>query len=262
MNAPIVVTGMGRSGLTWMQWLLSQHHNIHIHGQNPNLPWSELWNWHETLKRQGQWAQRINRQCGYQVRYFAGSDAERTREVFAGLLKGWLTGFGPAKPRWGFRWEELCADPEAVYQLETLWPQARWVVCIRDPFQMIQSAKNTSAPGLDPEQAAANWVRACKFAESHDPARVVAIQLDRLRNACNDRRKASVQKVLRCLGEAPSDSVQQFVRHWPLVERIQPESRRSFVLSDETKQRLIEEVPDLLHWMRRLGYLAPELAKC
>lgn len=35
--SPIIISGLGRSGTTWMQWFLSQHPRIHIHGQLPDM---------------------------------------------------------------------------------------------------------------------------------------------------------------------------------------------------------------------------------
>ena len=95
---PIIVTGTGRSGTTWMQWLLSHHPRIHIHGQLPALPFTVLSEWYEKLVAQGQWAQESNARLSYEIAHYAGSDKERCRDVFREMFRGYMTGFGPEKP--------------------------------------------------------------------------------------------------------------------------------------------------------------------
>jgi len=252
---PILVTGMPRSGTTWMQWFLSRHPRIHVHGQPPNLPWRAFWDWHQTMMRRGAWSVKANQQHGYEIAHYAGSDPVRSEAVFKRMFRDWLTGHGPEKPRWGVKWLRACADEPMVEQFESLWPETRWVVCMRDPFVSLSSQKNTFVPGQDVQEYVVGWVRTCEFLDAHDAHRVVAVQLDRLERQSEDERCAAMRRVLACVSEAPSDATDAFVRQWPRVHKVVPDEKREFVLSEDRKQELLKEVPKLRFSMEAMGYL-------
>jgi hypothetical protein len=253
-DAPIIVTGMGRSGTTWMQWCLCQHPRIHVHGQSPGIHWHEFWSWYERLVECGKWARKSNRVLGYEVAHYAGSPPGRCRDVFKRMFHDYMAGNGPNKPRWGLKWGALCIEPNAVSQLESLWPQARWVVCVRDPFLTINSVKNTFDPDLDIHRFAARWVDVCAFVESHDPRRVVMVQMDKLSEQTAEARRAVMARVFTCVGERPTAETGRFLRRWPVVHKVKPDDRRTFALSEREKRALLDEVPKLGACIERLGY--------
>jgi len=254
---PIMVSGLGRSGTTWMQWFLSSHPRIHVHGQSPKLPWHRLWGWYRTLVDQGRWAAEANRRVGYRCAHYAGSDAARCGELFREMFRRYMTGYGPTRPRWGLKWIDLASNPKAVRQWESLWPDTRWVICVRDPFLTIASAKNTFVPDLNLRAYAGRWVRTCRFIHEHDSGRVVSVQLDRLRGQTFEARRAAVGRVLALIGERPSAGTDDFLRRWPVVHKVTPDEKREFTLAQETRQMLLDEVPELGLWMQRLGYAVP-----
>jgi len=256
---PIIVSGMARSGTTWMQWFLSQHPRIHVHGQPPNLPWNAFWKWYQTLMEHSAWSVKGNRHHGYEIAHYAGSPPERCRAVFKRMFREYLTGHGPDRPRWGLKWLDLCANPKMVGQFESLWPQTCWIVCLRDPFVSLSSQKNTFVPSVDLHKYAAGWVRTCEFVKSYDPRRVVAVQIDKLDKQTPDARQAALECVLACLGEEPSQETEEFLRRWPLVHKVIPDQQRRFVLSDEQKRSLLDEVPQLAACMEEMGYLPGSL---
>jgi hypothetical protein len=253
---PILVSGMPRSGTTWIQWLLCQHPRIHVHGQSPNLPWNAWWEWQKTLVRQSAWSVQANRHHGYEIAHYAGSDAERSKAVFKRMFRDWLTGHGPEKPRWGLKWLRSCAIEGMVEQFESLWPETRWVVCVRDPFVSLSSQKNTFVPNQDLREYALDWVRTCMFLESRDAKRVIGVQIDKLHRATQEQRRATIERVLSRVGEGPSDETDAFVSRWPRVHKVKPDHERKFALSEHQKQRLLEEVPGLGRCMERMGYAA------
>lgn len=256
-EAPIIVTGPNRSGTTWMQWFLSQHPRIHIHGQTPNIPWHSFWNVSQTMVEQGDWARRANLQVGYEIAHYAGSDRQRSRDIFCRALREFLSGFGPFKPRWGVKWLDMCAEPGAVDQVEWLWPQTRWIVCIRDPFVTISSTKNTFVPDVDGPALAQIWVRTCQFVESHHGDRVALFQVDLLARQTETGRREAIERVLDCVGEEPTEETDRFVSQWPLVHKVRADDERTFVLSDEEKFRLLRDVPLLGFYLRKMGYDVP-----
>ena len=253
-DSPIIVTGAGRSGSTWMQWFLSQHPRIHIHGQPPMLRWHTLWHWSQTLIEQGEWARKANERVGYEIAHYAGSSADRAREVFRCCTRDFLCGFGPTKPRWGVKWIGLCEQLGAIGQFESLWPEARFVVCLRDPFATINSLKSTFVPDADIELCASKWVDACRFVESHDAQRVVAVQMDQLEKQSWPQRKAAMDRVMECIGEKACPETDEFLKRWPTVHKVTPDAKRTFQLSEEQKQTLLDEVPGLTHSMEQLNY--------
>ena len=254
-DRPIIVSGPACSGTLWTQWFLSQHPRLHVHGQPPGVPWDFFWGWFQTLRRRGQWSERINRRIGHEVPYYAGSDPKRTEIAFKRLVRRWITGFGPEKPRWGLRWPGLCARREAVRQWESLWPETRWVICLADPFATIELAKSMLAPNLDLQEAAAQWVATCEFLQSQDPSRIVLLQMDKLRHGGEYPKRRAVERLLACVGETPSKETEAFLRRFPISRAIPSSGDRRFVLSDEAKQALAEEVPGLVPCMKRMGYL-------
>ncbi|HID75821.1 MAG TPA: hypothetical protein EYP56_07470 [Planctomycetaceae bacterium] len=257
LEMPIVVTGMARSGTTWVQWFLSEHPRIHIHGQEPKLHWADLWHWYQKLVEHGRWAVRANRLQGYGVPHYAGSGPQRCREIFKRLVREYMTGLGPpveAKPRWGLKWIGLAARGEAAWQFASLWPEARWVVCVREPFAAMASLKNTFAPELDVRQFAASWVATCRFIEACDRGRLAVVQLDKLAGEGQAGRKAGLDEVLECVGEEPSEETDEFIRQWPVVHKVKPDEERSFRFTGEEKQRLVAEVPGLAEQMEKMGH--------
>ncbi len=255
---PILVTGPMCSGARWMQRFLSQHPRIHVHGQPPEIAWETLWGWHETLQGHGTWAEKINRNTPSAAPYSAGSGPRRTAEVFRRMLRDWLTGFGPPKPRWGLVWPGLCADSSAAEQWEKLWPQTCWIVCLCHPLRTIELAKSTLWPDLDPRALARQWVASCQFLERHGAKRAAVFQADRL--AGYAQRRAAIDRVLARIEEKPAGQAEAFLRRWPVTPGTPGE--RKFLLSDEAKESLAEEVPELEHFMRRLGYpVRPRVAQ-
>jgi hypothetical protein len=256
-KAPIMVSGLGRSGSTWMLWFLSQHPRIHVHGQSPNLPWHRVWQWYQTMVIQGQWAARSNRHVGYAVAHYAASGGRRCRKIFKRLFREYMTGYGPRKPRWGLKWIDFCADPEAVCQFISLWPETQWVIMLRDPFLTINSAKNTFNPAADPLEHAARWVRVCRFIESYDAGRLVSVQIDRLGCQTERERRDALGRVLACLGEEPCRETEQFIREWPTVHKVKAEEKRTYAISPEQKQAVLEQVEGLSFYLEKMEYLGP-----
>jgi hypothetical protein len=251
---PIVVTGLGRSGTTWMQTLLSQHPRIHIHGQSPNIPWQTLWQWYETLIEQGQWSQSANRQTGYDIPHYAGSLPRQAHELFKQMFHGYFTGNGPETPRWGLKWLRLPYHAKSGSQFEVLWPETLWVVCIRDPFRTVESMKNTFVPDLDVAEWLTMWVRMCEFVTTHDDRRVTLLQLDRLATLDTEQRLGATRDLLHRLGESPTVETDAFTRRWPIIHKVKPDGARSFRLSDAQKNELFQSVRGLQEYAARLGY--------
>jgi hypothetical protein len=256
-SAPIIVTGLGRSGTTWMQHFLSRHPRIHIHGQPPGFDWSHWWQWYQRLLGGCQFSEIANRNAGYKLLHFAGCRAERWTRMFKRLLIDYMCDLGEKKPRWGMKWLELCSHPTWARQFISLWPDTRWVVCIRDPFVTIASAKNTFVPNLEPEHYAGLWVETCRFAHQHDPARTVIVQIDQLARQGHKERQAAMDRVVECCGESPTAEMRQFVRAWPIIHKVVPDGQRRYSMDPRQQEELLRKVGELSEWIVRMGYSLP-----
>ena len=253
-RSPIIVSGLGRSGSTWMQFFLSSHPDVHIHGQSPNIPWSKFWNWSETLRRQAEWAVRSNEHVGYDPAHYAGSSPDQINDVFRRMFYEYMTGFGPRRPRWGLKWIGLCANPKAVEQWESLWPDIRWIVCIRNPFAVIESLKNTFDPDMDPARHARRWVATCRFAESHASKRTIPFSIDHLSSESPQRRLDFMRSLAAKLDLPWAESWNDAIDQWPVVHKAKPDENRTFRLTSADKRRLLRETDGLAALMEKWGY--------
>lgn len=251
-DAPIFVSGIPRSGTTWMQWFLCQHPEIHIHGQLPMFDWQDGWKWYRQLVEAARVAQRSNWEIGYEVPHYAGSDEGRCRRLFADFMRGYLCGFAAEKPRWGIKSLKWCVEPGIVDQVESLWPEARWIVCVRHPFLAVASEKNTFRPDVDLPAAVRGWVQVCEFAQRHDPRRTVVFQIDRV--ADQEQRIHSTARVLACIGVRHTAETLHAVRGFPIIHKVKPSDQRTFHFCEGDKKRLLKDVDRLEHWMREMGY--------
>ena len=138
-RSPIFVTGHPRSGTTFLQHLLSTHPNIEIFGQETaDLKWGE---WLRAAVSGVDAAAASNEELGYDVPHYAAPRG--TAAVAKRLLEfveWYLTG-GKQVARWGVKSLGQCrVAPELVMEV---WPDTRWVVCIRNPFHCAESLRNT-----------------------------------------------------------------------------------------------------------------------
>jgi hypothetical protein len=208
----------------------------------------------------GALADRANKSIEYKVAHYAGSGPTRCLDIFRHLIREFYTGHGPPRPRWGIKWLGLCADPDAVAQIETLWPETRWVICLRDPFRTVESVKNTFLPDADTDRLrdfAADWVRSCRFASTHTQRRTIGLLFDRLNSQSPKARLAMLNRTLALIDEQPTPETDSFVGEWPTVHKAKPDDARTFRLSPSDRRELLRDVDGLADCMESLGYPIP-----
>ena len=137
-------------------------------------------------------------------------------------------------------------------QVESLWPEARWIVCIRDPFRTIESLKNTFGADIPTETIAASWVDVCRFAAAHDPNRTIVFQLDKLIDF--SLRKHETEQVLNLLGQSHTEETRLFLCDHPVIHKNKPDDQRHFHLSPDDRLQLLDTVEGLREWMEELNY--------
>ncbi|MEZ6129155.1 MAG: sulfotransferase [Planctomycetaceae bacterium] len=251
-DAPIFVTGMPRSGTTFLQHLLSQHPNIVIHGQEPaGCAWGD---WLNQLVDGVDFATRSNEHLRYaSLHYAAPQSAAEVVQRFLPFVKWYLTG-GQGSVRWGVKSLTQCRiASRAILQV---WPQARWVVCIRDPFRSLESLRNTYDQKQQIETATAIqwWTEAVHFAYTQSAA--MPILFDQLFTP--EERRQQTKAVFEFLEESVSAEVLRFVTEWPSIHQVVPEDLRTYRISECERNRMLNSNAEFRDWVERLGYAGTE----
>jgi len=244
--SPIFVAGVPRSANTWMQVALSKHPRIHITGHPPQTVTPELRGFHTRRVEAGRLAGQWNKERAED--HFAGADRETCARAFAEYLRSVWTGYADqVKPRWGLKilW------PKDIDLFTELWPAARWIVCVRHPWRVIESHKNTLSTKATPDQIARNWVRSIRF--GLDSPAAMIWQIDR---TFPESRVAKMVDLLRFVGEpldATESPILQFAAEAPVVHKRTHKERGTWEIDNNTRARLlgIDGIPETA---KQMGY--------
>lgn len=237
-ESPILIAGLPRSGNTWMQFALSQHPRLHIHGHLTKLLPSTLKQWLDSLVDSGRQAAKWNAGLNYDVPHHAGCEPEVCKRLFADMLRGFLTGFGPAKPRWGFK---SLSDSLGFYR--QLWPQLRAVVPIRHPRVTYESMLNTQQNPPRAEVFCKRWLQSVEVANGQEWS--MPWFTDKLQGASLQDRRLQIARVLAFLGEDRQQKVMDFAARNPVIHKLVPDDDRKKRLNERSWQTLLAEVPGL-----------------
>jgi len=266
MEDPIIITGTGRSGSTFLQWFLSSHPDIHISGEE-TLPWRAMMQFYEQLSKAGKTGGQFNETTRkndreifnfkpdwekYRVPHWCGSDEERTNRIFRKMMNEFITGYGKKSRRWGFKSVWRCDDPELAEKFfERLFPNVKWVIACRHPFRSYESEVNNDHPYKDLTHWLRGWVRNIHFASKEN---AVLVQVDKMRDASHDQRTECLQRVLDFVGEKSTPETEQFIKDWPVVNKEKPDNVRRFMVDKEIKNEKIAFFPHLKEYMSILNY--------
>lgn len=240
----IVVTGPGRSGTTFIQHALCAHPRIWIHGQ-ATFPFSESLTWLNRLTACAKSAVAENERLGYAVPHFAGSPPEQTRRHFADMLTRYWTGFGEQREQWGIKAPWLGFNETERNALLLLWPEARFICCIRHPATTYQSLVSTFHPKMEVRDFAKRWTAAARFASRHA---VAICRVDQWDELPTEDRKARFAETLAALGEQPTPETDVFIEAWPRVHKVTENEERKAVACD------MRRYGRLRRYMREFGY--------
>ena len=250
----IIVTGTPRAGTTFMQWFLSQHPKVHIHGQEPKVNFSQWFSFLDRMIESGEWGIKSNKSNDvkeYPVLHYSGSDQQRCEAIFRQMFKEFITGFGPNKPNWGAKFLWCVTKQSNVDRFTHLWPDVKWVVCLRDPFVSFNSQKNTFVKDQDINGWLERWIATAEFALSH---KCILFQIDKLQNATKDEKEQKLNTVLSYIGETPSKETDSFISDWPTVHKVRQNKDRTFAISDKRREEMIDKHPKIISLMQQLGY--------
>lgn len=252
MESPIFVTGMPRSGTTLFQEFLSKHPRILIHGQEPvDFRWGD---WLQTVVRGAAFSLESNTAIESSEPHYAGAvEPEWAAGLFLNFVRDFLCGVRESL-RWGLKSLTQCRI--AADSILQKWPGARWIVCVRHPFRSIESLRNTFDPGKNHSLDVLRgwWTDAVEFGRLRPQAKLVLI--DRL-SSMEDRRRM-VSEVFGFLGETPTESIWRFVEEWPVIHKVVPDDKRTYILPDQERQDLLKANPQFADLAEDLGYLDKE----
>lgn len=245
---PILVSGPGRSGSTFLQFLLSQHPDCEIYGQTGcgrqgADVWSQLFDLRKTMRLRAAWMRRTNDRIGYEVPHYSGSDRERGDQLWGQFVKEYFRGDRPDTWHWGIKSNAACVLQPFRAAVNQAWGGGRYVMCIRDPWETYLSLKGTFAPQTKLVQFLETWIACATM-----PA-VQVFQIDRIE--ARNRIEATSQ-LLSALGLTHCDKTIEFVRRWPPVHRIE-HRHEARVESDEVRQAF-DAHPDWPRVIEGLGY--------
>ncbi len=255
-NAPILVSGPGRSGTTFMQWFLSSHPNIQIFGQ-PYIPvayWTDVIAKIDAANTE---VEKVNTAhpvfSAYPHPHHAGGTTGTFEKALAELVASHYTGYGATgKPRWGLKAVWSCADPGDRIAVRRLFPKAKWITCIRDPFDTLESIRSTFVRDYPIEKFFEKWAMAVEFATA---TKTPLVHIDHLYKSSPETRKKKLDAVLEYLGEKPTADTDDFIREWPIVHRNVGE-RAPWKISDDGIRQQLDENYRLVCAMYTAGYLS------
>jgi len=241
--APIIVSGPGRSGTTFTAALLQHHEDLRVLTQVPVLMDAWLLMWRECMDSARIHGRRKRYDC-CGVRSY-----EVARDLWCDSLLRFLNDGKRVRKRWGVKWLWLVSNSEWTELLSIVWPNIRWVVCIRDPVATYESSCSTFVhqDKLPWSEFCRRWILAEQFARTQA---TFVVQMDKIDES---QREATVRAMLDSLDLSRTKRVAQFVHKWPAIWRrdaVAPH-RPEYTLS---QSEIGSTPPRMIEAMERLGY--------
>lgn len=223
-DQPIFILSLPRSGSTWLQHALNQHEDIYIGGQFP---------WHGgnfklvfdtvlTMRNASHAPSPRYKSCEYSgctKAYFDSAATTFLRDVLVGQDSA-----GRCRS-WGLKTLLVRRT-----MLGVLWPQARIVVCTRDPIKIIESMMNTFVPNVKAHNVMSAFV---ELADEASKSGAFLWHTD-----C-DHKEEQMSQLLSFLGEAQSDLCLSFARENRVVHKVKPDHERNKKLTAKQRESLM-----------------------
>ena len=171
------------------------------------------------------------------------------------MIYEFISGYGNQKPgqtKWGHKALWLCARKKEVETLKRVWNNAKWIVCIRDPFLSFESQKNTFVKKQNLEEWIDLWIKSYEFYKSNNES--FLFQIDKLSQKSNEEKEEIICDILRFLGELKTTETDKFISEWKVIHKASPDDERDFKLGDKRKNEMFEKYSKLKTYMQELGY--------
>jgi hypothetical protein len=188
---------------------------------------------------------------GYQCPHYAAesADPQKTSAQFLSFIRDYLTN-GLASSRWGLKSLFQCRVTASL--ILNVWPETRWVVCIRDPIRSFESLRNTFDQNANYSliKLAHEWCKAVLFGLFHPNATLV--RFDQLGTA--DERHLRIAELFEFLEEGYWPEVREFVDQWPIIHKVVPDENRQFRFNSLEQEQLLTDCPLLSRLAQKLNY--------
>ena len=253
-ESPIIIIGPGRTGSTWMQWCLTKHPNIYISGQNP-FDWNNFFEFHEYCKEKGIHGINAAKHVGYNIHHHTGCSEEKLRKYFAAFIKNYVTGNDDKRKRWGGKFLNLFGD--IANKFEYFFPKTKYIVCIRHPFNVFESYKNTFGKNNTErtfDQWMNSWVNYVQWWESNqDKAFLFRIDNPIMKNT--EQRIQIINNIFAMIEEPIHSNVTQFIINFNIVHKVTEDDSRTFKLTKKEKTDMLNKNEKLKNYMEHFIYL-------
>jgi hypothetical protein len=243
-ESPIVIGGLGRCGSTFLQNLLSSHPLVHIYGQFPPAQIIDVvgfMRFQQRLVEAGKWSEAANETPICDWPHYAGSDEKRTRELIRHFVRDWFCGFPVStKTHWGLKALSLAYHEPYRDVWESWFPETRYIICVRDPFDSYQSAKNT----VNPKAVLDDWLH--RFV--HLIQRHCASNYSRLFHLAGidvAERDIAIADLLDFLDLPPDESMNCIVNAWPTVHKRKSDAERDFKVANQQREQAMGRIDGL-----------------
>lgn len=190
----------------------------------------------------------------YPVPHFAGCSPSRTKSLFKRFIHDYFTGMSiNHKELWGLKHLWIFANKQAIKQIEEIFPDCRWVVCVRHPFKAYNSQKNTFVKDQNLDIFLKSWVGNIKNAQEKENATI--IQVDKTTDLSFAQRKKTMNNLLTWIGVGATDQTIKFVEEWPRVHKADfARSKEKFELPSKVIAEQLEKNSDLRVLMDEMQY--------
>lgn len=253
-KAPIMVSGYGRSGTTWMQNFLSLHSDIKIYGQQRPA----LTHWHDLYKNIAEWADQ-NEKSNSEVKtgimpHYAGMNKATFKKEFSKFFINYFTSLGHVKSKyWGFKALNICSYRLMVDFINEICGGSKWIVCIRNPVVAYSSHARNFPDSLNTfERMIDTWYNVAKA--GYDNPDMLLIDVVGIASNTLEQRMMKFDFLWEFLNIEPVDANIEAVRAYEKIHHI---NNYEWAVSKKEFDRVVKMKPYVQEFLDMFQYTYP-----
>lgn len=248
---PVFISGPGRSGTTWLQKFLNESYHFEIKGQLP-MELSYFSEFLDVLEKTSSFTKEYNENPNLGEADFTGYNIpQKNRLIVAEAFYQFLgyTDFTNAY-HFGFKAIWSVTKPEEKEALNRLFPNAKYIICIREPYKTYKSIVNTFEPNMEFEWFMESWIKSLEFYEENDNA--ILFEIDKLANLTPVDRVTEMNKFLEFFNSELTPGQMIMLNQWKTVHKFIPDEQRTNEPNYSLTYTLEEQYKN---YARKYGYL-------